>query len=87
LAVRFVGLGVEYPGADRGRLIGQQIALLGFSASSALIENCPSGLFGSLAGGVALLLEGGFYGSNVCGDAMSFRRWGFFHGYLVKMRH
>jgi hypothetical protein len=33
------------------------------------------------------LFESGFYGSNVCRDAMSFARLGFFHGYSIKMRH
>lgn len=72
---------MEYPGADGGGLVGEEVALAGVSPGASVRCNRPSGLFGLFADGVAALFEGGFYGSNVCRDAMGFARLGFFHGY------
>lgn len=84
MALGFVVLGMEYPGADGGGLVGEEVALAGVSPGA---SKRPGGLFGLFADGVAALFESGFYGSNVCRDAMSFARLGFFHGYSIKMRH
>ncbi len=73
LASGVVVLRVEYPGANRGRLIGQFVEVLGGD------DHLPDGLFGLFAKSVAALIQCCFYGSNVCGDSSCFGRFGFFH--------
>ena len=63
LASGVVVLGVEYPGADGGGLIGQLVEVIRGD------DDFPDWLFGLFTKSVAAFVECCFYGSNICGDS------------------
>ena len=57
LAVGVIALGMKYPCTNGSGLINEFVTVIGSG-------NCPSGLPGLFADGVAVFFECGFYGSN-----------------------
>ena len=70
-------LRVEYPGANRGGLIGQRVEVVRGD------DDFPYRLFGLFAKSVVAFVECCFYCSNVFCDSECFRRFGFFHWYSI----
>lgn len=73
MASGVVVLWVKYPSANRCRLIGQLVKMIGGD------DDFPDWLFGLFTNLVAALMQCCTDSSNICGDSQCFGRFGFFH--------